>query len=398
MSFLASLYNIKNPARALSWAYILAFSVIAMFTLAGHGTTFYIMKKQAESTEVTYHISRLRGLVQRIPYHIINYKQHVSEVDRMILLQAIKEVEASHEFLTEKVGKNETISPRLSEIYFRSRFEINDNMALFLDKISLCSNEDHQYGQPAEVCEQASQNLNAGLLTALTGGFDVALEGYREETIRKIDSYHRLQVIGTLIILLVLLLEGALIFRPLIHKITVYHRLLLKQALEDPLTKLRNRRAFVRSATGELRQAARDKESVSVVLMDLDKFKLVNDNYGHDVGDSVLKHFSKMLRKHLRGGDIIGRIGGEEFAVVLPRETGKDLAFQVLDRMRALVADTPCPYNDKSGKLCYLNYSVSIGVVSLVPVGETIEELLARADEMLYKAKETGRNKVVAEE
>jgi diguanylate cyclase (GGDEF)-like protein len=397
MSFLASLYNVKNPANALSWAYIVAFSVIALFTLAGHGTTYYIMKKQTESTEVTYHISRLRGLVQRIPYHISNYQQHVSEVDRMLLLQAIKEVETSHDFLTEKVGKKKTISARLSEIYFRSRFEINANMALFLEKISLCSNEDHQYGKPAEVCEVVSKNLSAGLLSALTGGFDVALEGYREETVRKIDGYHRLQVMGTFIILLVLLLEAILIFRPLIHKISVYHRLLLKQALEDPLTKLRNRRAFVKSATGELRQAARDKESVSVVLMDLDKFKLVNDNYGHDVGDSVLKHFSKMLRKHLRGGDISGRIGGEEFAVVLPRETHAELAFQVLDRMRELVASTPCPYNDKSGRLCSLNYSVSIGVVSLVPEKETIEELLVRADEMLYKAKETGRNKVVAE-
>ena len=102
-----------------------------------------------------------------------------------------------------------------------------------------------------------------------------------------------------------------------------------------------------------------------------------------------------MLRKHLRSGDIIGRIGGEEFAVVLTRSTDGEKAFQILDRMRALVADTPCSYHDKNGELCSLHYSVSIGVVSLIPNDETIESLLMRADEMLYKAKDTGRNKVV---
>lgn len=398
MSFIASLYNIKNPARALNIAYIFAFTLIALFTMAGHGTTYYIMQKQTESTEVTYHISRLRGLVQRIPYHVRNYEEHATEVDQMLLQQAIKEVEFSHGFLTERIGRDQTISKRLSEVYYRSRFEINANILAFIDKISLCANEGYEYGDPNKICYAVSVAINAGLLSALTGGLDVALEGYREETVRKIDEYHRLQVMGTIIIIAILLLEAVLIFRPLIYKIKMYHRLLLKQALEDPLTKLRNRRAFTQSATGELKRSGRDNTPVAVVLMDLDKFKLVNDTYGHDVGDTVLKHFSKMLRKHLRSGDIIGRIGGEEFAVVLTRSTDGEKAFQILDRMRALVADTPCSYHDKNGEPCSLHYSVSIGVVSLIPNDETIESLLMRADEMLYKAKDTGRNKVVVED
>jgi len=398
MSFIASLYNVKNPANALTVAYVFAFVLIALFTLAGHGTTYYIMKKQTESTEVTYHISRLRGLVQRIPYHVNNYQAHATEVDQMLLQQAIKEVQSSHSFLTERIGLEHTISKRLSEIYFRSRFDLNANMLAFIDKVSLCGEEGYEFGDPDKICGAVSTTIHAGLLNALTSGFDVALEGYREETIRKIDEYHRLQVMGTIIIIVVLLLEAVLIFRPLIYKIKMYHRLLLKQALEDPLTKLRNRRAFTQSATGELKRAGRDNTPVAVVLMDLDKFKLVNDTYGHDVGDTVLKHFSKMLRKHLRSGDIIGRIGGEEFAVVLTRSTDGEKAFKILDRMRSIVADTPCGYQDKNGEHCTLHYSVSIGVVSLIPKDETIESLLMRADEMLYKAKDTGRNKVVVAE
>jgi diguanylate cyclase (GGDEF)-like protein len=255
--------------------------------------------------------------------------------------------------------------------------------------------EDIVHGDPKKICEITVDLLSAGLSSDLSTGFDVALESYRTETVQKIKKHHLIQVYGTIIILLVLLLEAILIFRPLIARIKIYHRLLLKQALEDPLTKLKNRRAFTKSAESELRQSQRNKTPVSIALMDLDKFKLVNDTYGHDVGDTVLKHFSGMLKEHLRGGDIIGRVGGEEFAVVLVRSTDGPEAFKVLDRMRELVANTPCPYTDKSGKLCYLNYSVSIGVVALVPDDQKIEELLIISDEMLYKAKDTGRNKVV---
>ena len=395
MRILTSLFKVKNPTRALTFAYVSAFSIIAVFTMAGHFTTYYIMQKQAESTDVTYHLSRIRGLIQRVPYHVGNFREHLTDVDNIILKQTLKEIDHSHLYLMNKIQAGNTISERLSEIYLGDRFDLHTRLARFIAEANVCANEDVQYGQPKKLCDIVVERLDAGLTTELSTGFDVALEGYRSETIRKIENYHMIQIYGTIVILAVLLLEAVLIFSPLIAKIGEYHKLLLRQALEDPLTKLRNRRAFTNSATSELAQSSRVGNTVSVVLMDLDKFKSVNDTYGHDVGDAVLKHFSRMLRRHLRKGDIIGRIGGEEFAVVLVRQTGSEQAFAVLDRMRSLVASTPCPYKDKHGKLAYLNYSVSIGVISLVPQNEKIDELLMKADEMLYKAKETGRNKVI---
>jgi diguanylate cyclase (GGDEF)-like protein len=395
MNFLTALYKIKNPAKALTVAYVFAFAVIAVFTLAGHFTTYHIMKMQAESTDMTYQLSRIRGLTQKVPYHVANFGEHGTEIDQLILSQSLNEVESSHLFLISKIMGKDTISERLKDIYYSSRFELHSNVIRFLAIARKCVEEDIVHGDPKKICEITVDLLSAGLSSDLSSGFDVALEGYRTETVQKIKKHHLIQVYGTIVILLVLLLEAILIFRPLIARIKIYHRLLLKQALEDPLTKLKNRRAFSKSAESELRQSQRNKTPVSIALMDLDKFKLVNDTYGHDVGDTVLKHFSSMLKKHLRGGDIIGRVGGEEFAVVLVRSTDGPEAFKVLDRMRELVANTPCPYTDKSGKLCYLNYSVSIGVVALVPDDQKIEELLVISDEMLYKAKDTGRNKVV---
>lgn len=396
MKFIDNFFKVKNPSRALTFAYVSAFAIIAVFTVASHLTTITIMKKQTESTEVVYHLSRIRGLIQRVPYHLDNFKEHLTDVDNIILQQTLRDIEGSHGYLMARIQKVNTISERLSEIYLGSRFDLHTRVARFLAEGRVCANEDIKYGQPVALCELVLERLDAGLTTELSTGFDVALEGYRSETIRKIENYHMIQVYGTVVILAVLLLEALLIFSPLIAKIKKYHRLLLKQALEDPLTKLRNRRAFTSSAEAELAQARRVQTPVSVVLMDLDKFKSVNDTYGHDVGDAVLKHFARMLKKHLRKGDIIGRIGGEEFAVVLVRSTDAEEAYTVLDRMRRLVADTPCPYKDKNGKLASLSYSVSVGVTSLVPENERIEDILTKSDELLYQCKENGRNQVIA--
>tara|TARA_R110002124_G_scaffold233406_1_gene398726 strand:- start:92664 stop:93863 length:1200 start_codon:yes stop_codon:yes gene_type:complete len=395
MNFLINLYKIKNPDKALTAAYVVAFSVIAAFTLAGHFTTYYIMKKQAESTELTYQLSRIKGQVQRVPYHVANFAKHATEIDQLILSQSLKEIETNHLFIVSKIIGKDTISERLTQIYYNSSFDIHSNVIRYLAIARRCVEEDLVHGDPKKICEITEELIADGLEAELSSGFDVALEGYRAETVDKIKKYHRIQVYGTIIILLVLLLEAVLIFRPLITQIKAYHRALLKQALEDPLTKLKNRRAFSQSADAELRRAQRDKTPISIALMDLDKFKLVNDTYGHDVGDAVLIHFSAMLNEHLRVGDIIGRVGGEEFAVVLPHSTDGPEAFKILNRMREIVANTPCPYTDKSGKACTLSYSVSIGLVAVVPDDQKIEELLIISDEMLYKAKDTGRNKVV---
>jgi len=118
----------------------------------------------------------------------------------------------------------------------------------------------------------------------------------------------------------------------------------------------------------------------------------VNDTYGHDVGDKVLQHFSKILQTSLRPQDLVGRVGGEGFAILLS-ETDQGGALKILERVRVKTEKTPCRYQDKDGKNAGLNYTTSMGLISLKPVeGQSVNAIMKEADEALYQSKEGGRN------
>ncbi|WP_428825475.1 PAS domain S-box protein [Azonexus sp. IMCC34842] len=157
----------------------------------------------------------------------------------------------------------------------------------------------------------------------------------------------------------------------------------------DLLTNLANRRHFMALAEREFARAVRYKGELSVLMIDADHFKNVNDSYGHKAGDAVLATLGEILRTSLRDVDIAGRIGGEEFAVVLP-ETGTDEAFDVAERIRTCIAASSIPVQDGTP----LKVTVSIGISKFTDEGSSIEILMDRADEQLYLAKRSGRNKV----
>ena len=145
----------------------------------------------------------------------------------------------------------------------------------------------------------------------------------------------------------------------------------------DPLTGTANRRAWDDELSAAVTQAEFDGRPMSVALLDLDDFKGYNDRLGHQAGDRLLKEVSAAWQAILRMSDVLARIGGDEFAVLLPG-CGIETAAQIAERLRAAVADANC----------------SVGVASWDRV-ETVEELLARADAALYEAKEAGRGQVV---
>jgi diguanylate cyclase (GGDEF)-like protein len=156
----------------------------------------------------------------------------------------------------------------------------------------------------------------------------------------------------------------------------------------DPLTGLANRRQFLALAADERRRAKRMGEPLALLLLDLDHFKQVNDLYGHPAGDAALRALGRLLRRHLRPSDIVGRYGGEEFIMLLPG-TDQQSGLTVADRLRALVAATAF---DAQGNV---RLTASIGVVaSESPHEIPFAQLLASADRALYRAKQSGRNQV----
>jgi len=167
-------------------------------------------------------------------------------------------------------------------------------------------------------------------------------------------------------------------------------------AITDPLTELHNRRNFLDLAEKEIIRSRRYHHSLSVMMLDIDHFKIVNDEYGHKVGDLVLKKLAEICQDAMRNNDIIGRYGGEEFIIILP-ETDKEHAFQAAERLRQTIFTTTI--KEKSIKL---NITVSIGVYSIdyfegshSRVKKDLDILISKADQALYKAKQAGRNRVV---
>ncbi len=166
----------------------------------------------------------------------------------------------------------------------------------------------------------------------------------------------------------------------------------IEMAVTDPLTGLHNRRYLDSHLQTLFDRAMARRRPLSVMITDLDRFKSVNDTYGHDGGDDVLREFAGRLRRNVRGIDLACRFGGEEFVVVMP-DTDGPIAELVAERIRAEVARLPFPVG-KDGQA--IDVTVSVGVSSILKGSDSVEALMKRADVALYEAKSAGRNRVVA--
>ena len=165
----------------------------------------------------------------------------------------------------------------------------------------------------------------------------------------------------------------------------------IEMAIVDTLTGLHNRRFFDTNFPASVEQAARAGKPLCLMVLDIDHFKLVNDRFGHDAGDQVLKSFASRVRHAIRASDMVCRLGGEEFAVVMP-ETGMEIGVKIAERVRRVVESDLFTYApDRSP----LRVTVSIGLASR-DGATSAEPLMRRADVALYQSKEAGRNRVTA--
>ncbi len=161
-----------------------------------------------------------------------------------------------------------------------------------------------------------------------------------------------------------------------------------KLARTDALTGALNRRGFLEVVEKEFRRARRYRRPLTVLGVDADHFKKVNDRHGHSAGDEVLRALVRTITSGVREGDVVGRIGGEEFSVALP-ETGMREAEDVADRLRRAIEETQAVVDGRA-----IRVTVSVGVAALADADDSLSEILVRADEALFDAKRRGRNRV----
>jgi len=168
---------------------------------------------------------------------------------------------------------------------------------------------------------------------------------------------------------------------------------LLQLASTDLLTGLLNRRAVMQQALSELRRAKRYQKDLAVLMLDIDHFKQINDQYGHAAGDKVLRDFAVLCQQSIRDTDLLGRYGGEEFILVLP-EVDLQTAILSAERLRMTVSQHYFTLTDST----VLPLSCSIGIAMYLPERDDLDKLLLRADQALYQAKHQGRNRCAVQQ
>ena len=168
------------------------------------------------------------------------------------------------------------------------------------------------------------------------------------------------------------------------------HERVMNLSLTDPLTGLYNRRHFDEALTQEIKRCQRYKRSFSLLLIDIDHFKRINDQYGHDAGDRVICQVGKLLRTTLRNPDVVGRVGGEEYAVILPETPPQNINLAVrrlLKEMRRTIPEVPA-MAEKNEKVTF-----SIGLATYLKGAATGQMIMKLADQSMYQAKRNGRNR-----
>ncbi|RUM44501.1 MAG: hypothetical protein DSY46_05535 [Hydrogenimonas sp.] len=174
-----------------------------------------------------------------------------------------------------------------------------------------------------------------------------------------------------------------------VYKIQSEKEEVYTMAITDPLTGLYNRHYLKEIAPKALAEAQRNLQPVTVLYLDLDHFKKINDQYGHDVGDYILKHFANLIVNHFRTGDLAFRLGGEEFMLFMPNTTKED-GLKIAQRLQEVVKqEGPLLIEDQK-----LSFSFSGGVTDTIESGYSLQSLMRRADEKLYHAKAAGRNQI----
>lgn len=234
------------------------------------------------------------------------------------------------------------------------------------------------------------RHLNSGTSENLLQALEISVQQYVDYSQQQLRGLQRQLLLLNLFLVIVVLAVGLLLFLPLIKRLAQRTQMYRELSSVDPLTGCHNRRSF--SALAEAHHQGlkqRPKQAAAIMMLDIDRFKSVNDTYGHAIGDLVIKALASITLQSLRKNDFLGRLGGEEFAVVLPGCSLNE-AEQVAEKLRITLASSAVD----AGLDHPIHFTVSIGVAQLAAEDESFHAALNRADTALYSAKQNGRNRV----
>lgn len=384
----------KDPVRYLTWGYIVALAIIGLMSISIHTIINRIVAEQDSVVTIIGSSAEQTTLAQQVALRATIYASSPTDGARKALVDAAAVMKTRHDDLIREGlgpdGQTAQVPEALLAIYFSPPYELHDKVTIFLDRVdqllakkkSVLSVNDGDY---LAVIDQVEGPLGASLKAALSD--------YEEIIIGKINKLQSFQRLAIFVILSTLLAEALLIFMPLISRVRKYADELKKITLTDLLTGIGNRRYFNYRGHEEIQRCRRLNRELTLALIDLDRFKEINDSYGHKSGDMVLQQFVKVVRKCMRFEDVFARLGGEEFAILLPHTALAD-AERIVERMRHEIEIHEFTL-DRDFKA---SITMSAGVTRVNLSHDDFEASMVLADVALYDAKRSGRNKVVAKQ
>jgi len=374
------------PDNYITRTYIIALGMIALLSLISHITLERVIAAHEGSASVINVSGRQRMLSQKIAFDASLYVLKGDAGARTELVEATDRFEKAHGQL---LGNDPAVPPAmpLSEaeraIYFQPPFQVDALVQRYLGYARIIAAPD---SGPAGLA--AYDALSALARGPIVQALDAVVVQHQRESEDQLAKLRVIQMLVLGVLLVTLAAEAIMVFRPMARRIRHYAAELMTMATLDPLTGALNRRAFMDRSKTELERARRHRRPLSLLMLDGDHFKRVNDAYGHAAGDEALRVLTRTIGGLMRTSDSFGRFGGEEFVVLAP-ETPMGGACELAERIRAAMADTQIIHGDARFTL-----TVSIGATAVDPGESDIAPALARADSALYRAKEQGRNQI----
>lgn len=375
----------RSIERRLTIGYICALTIVAVFTIVSHFVLVGVLKTQDGSAAVINMSGRQRMLSQRIASLAAQYALGDVQV-RSQLQAATDRFARQNDSLVHgdrAMGIAPATMPALRALYFSPPVRLDAKTRDYVAEAQQIA--DAPPGDPR--MKPVLTRLFAQA-TPLLQGLEQVVTVHERASETVLMRLERIQDATLIVVLLTLLLEALGIFRPLVQRVSLYARQLVNLATTDPLTGALNRRSFMERGLEVMRDCRREQGALGALMIDADHFKRINDTFQHAGGDAVLQALTQTLKREVRGGDLVGRLGGEEFAVLLPR-TGLAAAEQTAERVRLAISAMRV---EREGAT--IPVTVSIGLTVLAQGDAGIDALLARADQALYSAKRNGRNRV----
>lgn len=393
--------NHVRPTVLLTIAYIAALAVIGLLSVSAHLMVGSIIAEQRDEGAVLNATGRQRMLSQRIAYLSERLMDNSTPLLRREMSGAIAQMEQVHRNMVRGnagAGFPEQQPRAVAAILFSSPHELDRRVKTFLNFARTFTAESSIQGE-LSVRDPGFQFIRAEAAGPLLESFEALVSAYEAHFLEMTDRLLFLQRILLGVVILTLLGEGMLIFRPLVRRVHLYAANMHKMALSDPMTGIGNRRAFYDAAEDMLERAEEKNRPLGLALLDIDRFKLINDREGHAVGDEAICHLARVTGDIVRRDDVLCRLGGEEFAILLP---GADLAEtrHIAERVRQGIEATVLQLEDGRD----LPFTVSVGFAVCFPESrgaavtmahrKMTDHLLNSADEALYRAKNGGRNRI----